>query len=107
MSVLGNRAAAIRAGASRREADEAAGGRLYTEHLPMPAASSPRELVAKTHDPSTMGIDYFQMKSEDGKFEGFLMLIQPVTYFIKLARVKKRSSKVSELRSRRRIRISH
>ena len=95
--VLGNRAALLRAGVPSSEADEAAGGDLYRDHLPAPAAASPREMVAKVHSPSTCGLDFFLMgKKKDPKgFEGFLLLLQPLSCFVSAARIGKRSSRVS------------
>lgn len=73
-------------------------GKLYSDYLPAPAASSPRELTAVMHSPTHWGLDYFLMgkkkKPADPKsYEGFLLMFQPLSYFIAVARVKKRSSR--------------
>ena len=97
--VRGNRAALLRAGVPRGEADSLAGGGLYTDYLPVPESATPREITAMTHSPGTFGLDFFQMgkkkKTDDVYYEGFLLLLQPISYFLKVARIGKRSSLVS------------
>ena len=97
--VKGNRAALLRAGVPRGEADEAAGGDLYSDYLPVPASATPREITAMTHSPGTFGLDFFLMgkKKAPGDFEGFLLLLQPISYFIKVVKIRSRSSRVSFL----------
>jgi hypothetical protein len=97
--VLGNRAALLRAGVSRKDADREAGGALYRDHLPAPAAASPRELMARVYSPGTWGLDYFMFgKNKDPKgYEGFLFMAGPLSYFVAAAKVKKRSSRVNAL----------
>lgn len=98
--VKGNRAALLRAGLSKKEATIEAGGDLYTEYLPVPASATPREITAWSHEPGTFGLDYFQMgkkkKSDtDDWKEGFLLLVQPISYFLQAVRIGNRSSRVS------------
>lgn len=99
--LYGNRAALLRAGVSRKDADSVAGGTLYSDYLPMRTAAKPRELYATVYSPSTWGMDYFYMggikrkeKRPKDYVEGFLMLLQPLSYFVAVGRVKSRSSKV-------------
>lgn len=47
------------------------------------------------HSPSHWGLDYFLMgkKSDPKGFEGFLLMFQPLSYYIATARITKRSSR--------------
>ena len=96
--VYGNRAALLRSGATRKDADAAAGGKLYSDYLPVRAAARPRELTATVYSPTTWGLDYFLMgkKTDPKGYEGFLMMLQPLSYFIAVAKIKKRSSRVTD-----------
>ena len=97
-ALYGNRAALLRAKVPKSESVEAAGGKLYSEYLPARSAATPREVEgSKIYSPSTWGIDYFMMgkqKSSPDAPEGFLLMLQPLSYFIVTAKIKKRSSKV-------------
>jgi hypothetical protein len=95
--VRGNRAALLRAGVLRSSADEVAGGELYRNYLPVPAAARLRDMVVKVHSPSTFGLDYFMMgkKKSPKDYEGFLLLLQPLSCYISTAKIKSRSSLVS------------
>lgn len=99
--VYGNRSALLRAGVKRKHADALAGGKLYSDYLPVRAAARPRELTPTAYSPSTWGLDYFLMggKKNQTTHEGFLMLLQPLSYFIATAGIgiKQRSSAVSKL----------
>lgn len=86
----------LRSGVSPSEADEAAGGELHTRYLPVPAASEHRDMVARSPSPYVAGLDYFVFgKKKNAPYEGFLLMIQPYTYFIVIRRVKSRSARVS------------
>ena len=102
--VRGNRAALLRAGVPRDKADEEAGGALYSDYLPAPAAARPRDMVAKVHSPGTFGLDFFLMGKRSRKTaaekdpdepEGFLLLLQPLSCYVAAARIGSRSSRVS------------
>ena len=107
--VRGNRAALLRAGVPRKEADDAAGGDLYKDYLPAPGAARPREMIVKMHSPSTFGLDFFLMGKKKGPkdYEGFLMLLQPLSYFIATAKIRSRSSRVSERAPGREATLTH
>lgn len=102
--VRGNRAALLRAGVRAKDADEEAGGDLYRDYLPARAAARPRESVIKMHSPSTFGLDFFVMGKrsrmnttnfDPDEPEGFLLLLQPLSYYLQAARVRKRNALVS------------
>lgn len=97
--VYGNRSALLRAGVKRKNADKAAGGKLYSDYLPAKAAARPRELTSVAYSPSTWGLDYFLIggRSKSSTHEGFLLLLQPLSYFIAVAGIGKRSSKVKKI----------
>jgi hypothetical protein len=52
-----------------------------------------------THSPSTFGLDFFQLgkkkKTDRDYYEGFLLLLQPISYYLKVAKIRSRSSRVS------------
>jgi hypothetical protein len=94
--VHGNRSALLRAKVPRKEADAVAGGKLYADYLPVRAAARPRELTSTVYSPSRWGLDFFLLgKKKDAKgYEGFLMMIQALSYYVAVAKIKKRSSRV-------------
>jgi hypothetical protein len=91
--VLGNTAAAARAG--EREPTKAAGGARHVRSLPVARKSGLRtETVAQVPSARLADLDFFYMtprkkqQSKTRDFRGFLLMMQPTTYFLAGARVR-------------------